>query len=166
MTQQSGNHAAADEVVHFVPRRKRSPRETTAMTLNLAPMVDIVFLLLIFFVTTTTFRRAEGVLPARLPRDSGVADAVALPVTPIVVHVTQTGSGPGEYELRVENFVNAPTTFTGLAAFLADIQGNPGFDDETPVVIKAPEDVVWDHVVGCWNAAVRAGYKRISFGTE
>jgi biopolymer transport protein ExbD len=129
-------------------------------------MIDVVFLLLIFFISTTTLKRAEGVLPSRLPRQSGLASEVAPPITPIVVHVRQTGPGPGDYALRVESFVDTPTTFNELARFLEEIQDQPGFDDETPVVIQASEEVVWDLIVGCWNAAVRAGCKSISFGVQ
>ncbi len=129
-------------------------------------MIDVVFLLLIFFISTTTLKRAEGILPSRLPRQSGLATEVAPPITPIVVHVRQTGPGPADYALRVESFADAPTSFNELAAFLEEIQSQPGFDDETPVVIQAAEEVVWDHVVACWNAAVRAGCKSISFGLQ
>lgn len=153
-------------VVHLRPRRKRAPREATVLTLNLAPMVDVVFLLLIFFIATTTFERPEGLLPSQLPKQSGLASEVAPPIMPIVVHVVQTGRGPTDYSIRVENFVDTPTTFNELASFLKAIQSEPGFDDETPVVIQAASEVLWDHIVGCWNAAVGAGCKRISFGLQ
>ncbi len=139
-------------------RRARGP-----LTLNLAPMIDVTFLLLIFFSVTTTFKRAEGFLSAHLPKDQG-RPTVALPVSPIVVRVDQFGKGPGDYRLRVDNFLNAPATFDELAAFLENVQGNPGFSAATPVVIAADPDVAWDHVVNSWNAAVRAGCKNISFG--
>ncbi len=153
-------------VVHFRPRRKRAPRELTRLTLNLAPMVDVVFLLLIFFIATTTFKRAEGILPAQFPRQGSAASEVALPITPIVVRVVQTGPGPTDYSINVENFVDQPTTFIELSAFLKQVRENPGFDDETPVVIRTAPDVAWDHVVGCWNAAVRAACKHVSFGLD
>ncbi len=164
---QAGKVASTEsEVVHFRSRRARAPRELTALTLNLAPMVDVVFLLLIFFITTTTFKRAEGFLPAQLPHQGSLADRVALPISPIVVRVRQTGGGPTDYLLDVENFIDRPTTFNELAGFLEELQEIPGFDEETPVVIKAGDEVQWDHVVGCWNAAVRAGCRRISFGVD
>ena len=51
-----------------------------------------------------------------------------------------------------------------LPDFLKLIQQQPGFDEETPVVIIGENDVRWDHLVGCWNAVLRAGCKRIAFG--
>ena len=135
------------------------------MTLNLAPMIDVTFLLLIFFSVTTTFKRAEGYLSAKLPRDAG-QPTVALPVSPVVVRVQQFGMGPGDYRIKLDQFLNTPATFGELTRLLIDIQGNPGFDQETPVVIAAEADVSWDHVVNCWNAVLRAGYKNIAFGGE
>lgn len=133
------------------------------MTLNLAPMIDVTFLLLIFFSVTTTFKRAEGFFSAKLPQDAGRVN-VALPITPVIVRVQQYGPNPGDYRLRLDNFLNAPATFDELTEFLISVQNNPGFTADTPVVIAAEPDVAWDHVVSCWNAAVRAGCKNISFG--
>ena len=64
------------------------------VSLNLAPMVDIVFLLLIFFITTTTFKRAEGLLLSQLPRQGKRGTGVALPLPPIVVRATHRMWGP------------------------------------------------------------------------
>lgn len=155
--------------VHFRPRRRRAPRETTVLNLAVVPMVDIVFLLLTFFMCTTTLRRAEGLLPSQLSQHgrSGAPNAAAeVPLTPLIVHLSQSGPGPRDYVLRVENFANVPTTFPELAAFLKDVQTTAGFDADTPVIIQTDGEVLWDHVVGCWNAAVRAGCRRIAFGLD
>ncbi len=133
------------------------------LTLNLAPMIDCTFLLLIFFAVSTTFKRAEGFFSATLPHDGG-RTSVALPISPLIVRVQQYGPNPGDYRLRLDNFLNSPATFDELTEFLAQVHNNPGFSAETPVVIAAEPDVAWDHVVGCWNAAVRAECKNISFG--
>ena len=148
------------------PFRIRSRRRyTPPLTLNLAPMIDVTFLLLIFFSVTTTFKRAEGYLSAKLPKDAG-RPTVALPISPVIVRVQQYGTGLGDYRLRIDHFLNAPATFGELTEFLITVQGNPGFSAATPVVIAAEPDVAWDHVVNCWNAAVRAGCKNISFGRQ
>jgi len=140
-------------------------RSLSSLTINLAPMIDVTFLLLIFFSVTTTFKRAEGYLAAELPRTAG-RSSVELPISPIVVRVQQFGMGTADYRIRVDNFANAPATFDELANMLRGIQGNPGFDTDTPVVIAAEDDVAWDHVVNAWNAALRAEYKNIAFGAN
>ncbi len=125
-------------------------------------MIDVTFLLLIFFLVTTTFERAEGVFTSQLPRDAGVP-SVALPISPIVVRVEQTGLAHDDYTIELDRFENQPATFDALADVLRAIHGRPGFDRETPIVIVADDDVRWDHVVGCWNAALRAECQDIAF---
>ncbi len=159
--QKRGVHTPAGKPFRKAKRRHSS----SALIINLAPMIDITFLLLIFFLVTSTFKRAEGYLSARLPKDMG-QPTVALPISPIIIHVEQYGEKSSEYRLRVENFINAPATFGELTEFLINVQGNPGFDKTTPVVIAAEPDVAWDHVVNCWNAALRADCKSISFGRQ
>lgn len=143
-------------------RRQREPA-SASVVLNFAPMIDVTFLLLIFFLVTTTFERAEGLFASDLPRDTGVP-SVALPISPIVVRLTQTGLGHDDVRIAIDHFTGAPKDFEALPGFLRQIQGQPGFDAQTPVVIIADNDVRWDHVVSCWNAALRAGCKRIAFG--
>ena len=144
-------------------RRFSSGRGGMTIAVNFAPMIDVTFLLLIFFLVTTTFERAEGILAAHMPQDSG-ASAVALPLSPIVVHLTQTGIGPDDFVIRIAHFDNRPENFTELTETLRRLQQEPGFDAETPVVIIGEDEVRWDHVVNCWNAALRAGCTKIAFG--
>ena len=125
------------------------------ITLNFAPMIDVTFLLLIFFLVTTTFERAEGILDSQLPKDSG-AHTVALPLSPIVVRLTQLGETHDEFAISLDRFPHKPTTFSELTETIRAIHELPGFDRETPTIIVAGNDVRWDHVVGCWNAALRA----------
>lgn len=130
---------------------------------NLAPMIDVTFLLLIFFLVTTTFERAEGILASDLPEVSGAA-AVPLPISPIIVRLTPTGPDHADYAIAVDGFDDVPQDVALLSEFLREVHQQPGFDEETPVVIVARPDVRWDHLVGAWNAALRAGCKRIAFG--
>ena len=125
-------------------------------------MIDVTFLLLIFFLVTTTFERAEGVFTSELPRDRG-QPAVALPISPIVVRLKQTDLAFDTYSISIDRFENQPKTFDELVTVLQEIHTRPGFDQETPVVIVADNDVRWDHVVGCWNAALRANCKNVAF---
>lgn len=53
-------------------KRKRSAREgDSELEINMTPMIDIVFQLLIFFVLTAKFIKFEGELLSYLPKDRG-----------------------------------------------------------------------------------------------
>ncbi len=142
---------------------KRHQRRGLPTTMNIAPMIDVSFLLLIFFLVTTTFERAEGILSSSMPTDQGSRATIALPISPIVVRIQKTGAQHNDFTIKIDRFDGAPQTFDALPEFLVGIFATPGFDEETPVVIVAGNDVPWDHVVACWNAAVRAGSKKIAF---
>lgn len=162
-----GREGAVDAVAILRRRFEARGSKHISLSLNMVPMIDVTFLLIIFFAVTTTFKKAEGLLAAKLPPgSSGGAAAAAMPVHPVIIRLEQFGKGPGDYRIVLEQFVNHPATFGELTEFLRGIQGNPGFSPDTPVIIAAEPDVNWDHVVNCWNAALRAGCKNIAFGRK
>lgn len=132
------------------------------MRLNMAPMIDMTFLLFSFVLVTSTFERPEGILASELPEQAGTP-SVALPFSPIVVRLSQTGPSDGDYTIQVERIENALESPEDLPPILRRMQSQPGFDRSTPVVIVAEDEVRWDHVVACWNAAIRAGCESIAF---
>jgi len=160
-------HEPDDPAIHFRPHRRRYEQTGTLMTLSrFAPMIDMSFLLLIFFMTTTRFAQPEGQLNSDMPRygaGAGSGPFVPLPETPIVVRL-RPGDGPEEgVQVTVDRFPGAPAAIAELPDFLRQVHKQPGFDAQTPVIIVAENQVLWDHVVGCWNAALRAGCKNIAF---
>ncbi len=50
----------------------RKKAEIEEVTMELTPMIDVVFLLLIFFIVTMKFKVLEGKLETELPKDVGV----------------------------------------------------------------------------------------------
>jgi len=168
MSERAGAAHLSPEVIHRrveairIRRRRAHHSRGLAATLNLPAMIDLTFLFLIFFLVTTTFERAEGILASDMPKARGQT-TVALPVSPIVIRLSTGEADPEGVLIRIDRFDNAPQSLGALTGFLRDVQNEPGFDSETPVVIVANDDVRWDHVVGCWNAALRAGCKSIAF---
>ncbi|MDR9439443.1 MAG: biopolymer transporter ExbD [Halomonas sp.] len=68
------------------PRRRRDPVEV-----NLTPLIDVVFLLLIFFMVSTTFETRQA-LELELPESESGQAMEAAPVTVVV-------TAAGEYRL-------------------------------------------------------------------
>ncbi len=55
-------------------KKKRRPvEETKPDDLNMTPMIDVVFQLLIFFMLSMHFKEVEGKLISQLPKDKGLA---------------------------------------------------------------------------------------------
>lgn len=156
----------SDETVHFRPLRRRYEQQSVLMTLSrFAPMIDMSFLLLVFFITTTRFAAPEGVLSSQMPAygAGGSGPIVALPLTPLVMRIESVDASGAAVRIAVDRFDSAPESISELPAFLAAVLTEPGFDTETPMVIVADGNVRWDHVVHAWNAALRAGWKNIAF---
>ncbi len=59
-------------------RRKRLPDDEKPMHLNMTPMIDVVFQLLIFFMLSMHFKEVEGKLLSQLPKDKGLAPSPVL----------------------------------------------------------------------------------------
>lgn len=147
--------------------RRRNAPPSVLMTLSrFAPMIDMSFLLLIFFISTTRFQNPEGILTTDMPKwggGGGRGTGVALPLSPIIVRLSALNADGLDCAVSLDRFAEAPKDLASLAGFLGGVLREPGFDKETPVVIVATDEVRWDHVVGCWNAALRAGCKNIAF---
>lgn len=84
------------------PRRRRDPVEV-----NLTPLIDVVFLLLIFFMVSTTFETRQA-LELELPESASGQPMEAAPVTLVV-------TAAGEYRLG-ERVHTAATLGDALAA--------------------------------------------------
>lgn len=168
MTAPTSRHSR-DEIARAIDlarrrRRRRYFLHAAGLTVNLTPMIDMSFILLIFFVATTKFERPEGLLSSRMPRDVAQDSRTALPLSPIVIRLKPMGAGDDDFSIQIDRVAARPRDFSQLAGELRHLQQQPGFDEETPVVILADDAIRWDHVVGAWNAAVRAGSKSIVFG--
>lgn len=136
---------------------------------NLSAMIDVIFLLLIYFVSTVNFTPDEGVLTAKLPQGTGQPTTdLTPPQRPL--NILLTAAGETDCRIRIEGYPQTPTNFTELATFLIKLQYDPeqgmrsgAFKPDSPVIIRPDESVRWQHVANAFNAAVRARYTNINF---
>ncbi len=145
-------------------RRFKKKHRASSIHLNIIPLVDVTFLLMVFFVIAGTFEKWEGVLSSRIfPADSTLA--IPLPITPVTMRLESTGPDPDSFLVAVDGSNRKTRDFDELAAVLLEVQKNPAYTRETPVVILSDPRIRWDHVINAWNSAVRAGYKNVAFGS-
>ena len=155
-------HSREREIRRERARLRKRRRRGNTTRINMAPMIDMTFLLFSFVIVTSTFERPEGVLAARLPEQAS-GPSVALPFSPIVIRLTQTDVGENDFTITIDRVSQQITSLDELPSILRQLRGQPGFDETTPVVIVAEDEVLWDHVVSCWNAALLAGCENIAF---
>lgn len=128
-------------------RKRRIP---LAPGLDLTPMVDVVFLLIIFFMVSTTFISSETGLSVDLPQaQSAQVQPSDLPT------VTVTADG------RVF-LAGAPVEQSGLVALLQEAIAASG---QTTVVLRADESVAHGLVVEVMDLIRLAGAERIAIAT-
>jgi biopolymer transport protein ExbD len=151
----------------FVDRFARS-RSTWTMSLNLTSMIDVVFLLLFFFLASSRFTPSEGTLAADLPARGPAIAGVSVPRIPIYIRFAADASVPEGCRMTIDRFHPTPLPTGELATTLEKIRDDvPGFDGQTPVYLVADDGVPWDFVVNGYNAAMFARFEKIYFaGTK
>jgi biopolymer transport protein ExbD len=152
--------------------RQRRRRERPALGLNLTSMIDVTFLLLVYFMVATEFKLGEEVYRLDLPERGGAAaprDPFELDDEPLRIEVATTGVGPADYRLRVDGPYPQPRSFLDLQEFLnarrisADLPGGL-FTSEHPIVIEPTATTRWQHALEVFNAAVKAEYTNVTLG--
>ena len=158
------------------PRPFRGRR--TVLSLSMTAMIDVVFLLLIYFMVGTDFRMGERVFRMDVPSREGagtVVDPFRLDDEPLRIAVQSTGVGDDMYRLRLDGPYPQPDTFEALFEFLSTRQvsetsgaggpGSPGalFRPEHPIIIQPTRHTRWDHAVQAFNAAARARFTNVTF---
>ena len=119
---------------------------------NLTPLIDVVFLLLVFFMLTTTFLDRERELDIDLPQASS-GEAPAAPPELVVLDVFADG--------HVE-YAGRRLELSELQSALADVARQ---DPETPVTIRGDRQAAHGAVVGVLDACGLAGLFHLSVGT-
>jgi len=122
--------------------------------LNLTPLIDVVLLLLIFFMVSTTFID-ESRIELQLPQAS--AEPVAAQrKDPIEVTVTASG----EYRVNGQTLINnSPETLSNAVAGVA------GTSRDIPITLRADARATHQAVVTAMDVLGRLGFRAISIAT-
>lgn len=131
------------------------PRRTLEdPAINLTPLIDVVFLLLIFFMVTTTFTR-DTRLTVNLPE----ADANSSESLPDQIEVTV--SEAGRFSVNGEVLNNNQASTLGDAILQAAQR-----DRSRPVLLVADAEATHQSVVTAMDAIGQAGFSRLSIATR
>jgi len=131
---------------------KRQNKEE--LSLNLTPLIDIVFLLLIFFMVSTTFTK-ESHLSINLPEADGeTADAPKKMVEVII-------DKNGQYSINGQNLIT-----TKLITLKQAIEKVSQGDRSLPFIITADAATPHESVVRAMDAAGQLGFSRLSITSK
>lgn len=129
------------------------PEHRDEIDLNLTPLIDVVFLLLIFFMVSTTFEKTAK-LKVDLPEASAKASQVE--TKKIVVGV----DAQGNYYVNDRQLVNTQIKTLKLAM----LKLSKG-DKKMPIILRADAKTPHQSVVRVMDAASQVGLTRLSILT-
>jgi len=133
--------------------RIRDARASDEPEIGLIPLIDVILVLIIFFVVTTTFD-ARSLLKLQLP------SATAPSVTPPARSLSLLVNAEGRY--FVEDREALRTDVESLKATLRDVAGD---DRARPVLLRADARTPHQSVVTALDALGQLGFRQISIAT-
>ncbi len=133
---------------------QRQQREE--VNVNLTPLIDVVFLLLIFFMVSTTFTK-ESHLEIDLPEASDTAPSEDLP-TMIEVVIDEEGN----YSVNGQALVNTQEK-TLRQAINLQVKDQ---SDKPPLIITADAKTPHQAVVTAMDVSGQLGFEKLSITTK
>ena len=130
------------------------PRGEDDVDVNLTPLIDVVFLLLIFFMVSTTFIR-ESEIELTLPE----ASAEARNEEPETIDIAIDRNG--RYFVNGKALIN-----TQVATIRQALTDARPADGKPVIVISADAAASHQAVISAMDAARQAGLNRITFPTK
>lgn len=128
-------------------------RRTTEVEINLTSLIDVVFLLLIFFMVTTTFEK-QARLRIELPEASDEPAVVQAAAIEVAI------SEDGRFYVNSNEVIN--TRKESLRQAIAKAAGN---DREQSITIRADARTPHQAVVTAMDAISQLGFVNLSIAT-
>ncbi len=129
-------------------------RERESVEINLIPMIDVLLVILIFLVVTTTFSQTAE-LQINLP----TAQAEKAEDKPAAINVAVDAAG--RYVVNGKPYVGKEVEGLSL-----ELKKAAGSNADPVIVISADALTTHQAVVNVMEAAREAGYSRITFATQ
>ena len=145
-------------------RRDMDHSASLAQGPNMTPMVDVVIVILIFFMSATTFMGPEWFMdvavPAQTPSTGEEGDPFAMPAPTLRVHLEASSGSTLATGLGREDM-----TLDELAAALNAVGANIESDDAFVLIVPQP-NVAYRDVVQVRDLCERAGLREVALSTR
>ena len=141
--------------------RRRSPfARREPLEIKMTPMIDVVFLLLVFFVWTASFQVVEYLLPSELSTLLGNQAALEEPppeadFEDVVIRIHWTGDQPG--------WTINDQQADSLAELHQRLQAIAQVKQDAPVILHPDEEVPLGDVINVFDLSRLIGFEKIQF---
>ena len=150
------------------PERKRKKKDRPVledMIMDITPMIDVVFQLLIFFMVAAKFKTLEGKLLAYLPKDKGLKN-VKVEEQKLPIRVTLTWNvATRQAKVYVGQSFTGIADQGGLAAAKKKVRQIKATGTEK-AEIDADNKIPFRYVVETLNMLISSRLKEISFAAS
>lgn len=134
------------------------------LDVKMTPMIDVVFLLLVFFVWTASFHIVEHLLPSSVSAVRGTE--ASDPATPppekdfddVVIRIHWLDTRPG-WRVNEEPMVT-------LDEVRASLAGIAVVKPDAPVILHPDEDVPLGHVIDVYDVTRLEGFEKVQFAAS
>ena len=125
-------------------------RKAEELDVNITPLVDVVFLLLIFFMVSTTFDR-QSELNIELPEASG--EITESEVVDVEIFIKRDG----------KFIINDNAVSSNIDSLLRALREAAGDNSDPRVIISADKETTHQAVMTAMDAARQLGFIHITF---
>ena len=131
--------------------------------LNIAAMIDVVFLLLIFFMCTTSFEAVDKDLSAQIPQLSGDPSEES-DFEPIRIELRLSGAATEAVGSEVVIFCDG-LKCSGFVE-LAKMLGQRWAIADIPVIISGEDEIDYENLVRVMDICYEIGFGRVAFSAK
>jgi biopolymer transport protein ExbD len=136
-------------------RRKAGGAAREEVTLNLTSLIDVIFVLLLFFVVTTTFSRPNQ-LKIELPEAASGAPPTQTELKQLEISI----GADGQYEVNAQSL-----QVSDLASLMTALQRESEGDNSLPLTISADAKTPHQAFVTAMDAAGKLGFAHLRITT-
>lgn len=136
----------------------------SAVEIKMTPMIDVVFLLLVFFVWTASFQIAEQVLPSTLAPAAGTESPSVDSPSPeddfpdVVVRISWTR---GQLGWQVNG-----VAMESLRHVRAQLEQIMQVKSDAPVILHPDADVPLGDVIDAYDTSRLVGFAKVQFAVD
>jgi len=123
--------------------------------ISMTPLIDVIFLLMIFFLMTINFQKPEGVLDNRLPQlGTKTSEDPTKDWETVKLRIKMTRSS-GELRIHLQDRILS--SYDALGSYLDQLPS------DILIIIEPENNVPYKHVIGVYNTCLKSEKKEIVF---